>query len=137
MWPCLHFSLDLICTGFFFAQRGYSILWHGLHHLHLRWKHIKSTVSRTTKPASLIPIFNAYIMYIFATKKKISSPPPPYTQLFTDLTSLYMNHLASRVTYQNISPEVTRKPWRVMSPDSEGRGWQCGDMWYMLCGILK
>ena len=26
----------------------------------------------------------------------------------------------SRVTYQNISPEVTRKPWRVKSPDAEG-----------------
>ena len=27
--------------------------------------------------------------------------------------------MASRVTYQNISPEVTRKPWSVMSPDAE------------------
>ena len=27
--------------------------------------------------------------------------------------------MASRVTYQNISPEVTRKPWRVMSPDAD------------------
>ena len=26
--------------------------------------------------------------------------------------------MASRVTYQNVSPEVTRKPWRVMSPDA-------------------
>ena len=25
--------------------------------------------------------------------------------------------MASRVTYKNISPEVTRNPWRVMSPD--------------------
>ena len=43
--------------------------------------------------------------------------------------------MASRVTNQNINPEVTRKPWplmspdadtkalaRVMSPDAEGRG---------------
>ena len=30
-------------------------------------------------------------------------------------------HMASRVTYQNISPEVARNPWRVMSPDAEGR----------------
>ena len=29
-------------------------------------------------------------------------------------------HMASRLTYQNISPEVTRKPWRVMPPDAEG-----------------
>ena len=28
--------------------------------------------------------------------------------------------MVSRVTYQNISPEVTRKPWRVLSPDAEG-----------------
>ena len=27
--------------------------------------------------------------------------------------------MASRVTNQNISPEVIRKPWRVMSPDAE------------------
>ena len=27
--------------------------------------------------------------------------------------------MASRVTYQNINPEVTRKPLRVMSPDAE------------------
>ena len=38
------------------------------------------------------------------------------------LLPLYIYHMASRVTYQNISPEVTRKPWRVMSPDAEGRG---------------
>ena len=28
--------------------------------------------------------------------------------------------MASRVTYHNISPSVTRKHWRVMSPDAEG-----------------
>ena len=28
--------------------------------------------------------------------------------------------MASRVTYQNISPEVTRKSWRVMSTDAGG-----------------
>ena len=27
--------------------------------------------------------------------------------------------MASSVTYQNISTKVTRKPWRVMSPDAE------------------
>ena len=34
---------------------------------------------------------------------------------------LYIYHMASRVTYRNVSPEVTRKPWRVMSPDAEVR----------------
>ena len=34
---------------------------------------------------------------------------------------LYIYHMASRVTYQNISPEVTRKPWRVISPDAMNR----------------
>ena len=34
------------------------------------------------------------------------------------MLTLYIYHMASRVTYQNISPEVTRKPWRVMSPDA-------------------
>ena len=38
-------------------------------------------------------------------------------------TTLYIYHMASRVTYQNIIPGVTQKPWRVMSPDAEGRGW--------------
>ena len=37
--------------------------------------------------------------------------------------TLYIYHMASRVTYQNISPEVTRKPWRVMSPSAFGIGW--------------
>ena len=37
--------------------------------------------------------------------------------------TIYIYHMASRETYQNISPEVTRKPCRVMSPDAEGRGW--------------
>ena len=32
--------------------------------------------------------------------------------------TLYIYHMASRVTYQNISLEVTRKPWRVTSPDA-------------------
>ena len=36
--------------------------------------------------------------------------------------TLYIYHMALRVTYQNISPEVTRKLWRVMLPDAEGRG---------------
>lgn len=27
----------------------------------------------------------------------------------------------SRVTYQNINPEVTQKLWRIMSPNAEGR----------------
>ena len=35
---------------------------------------------------------------------------------------LHIYHMASRVTYQNIIPEVTQKPWHVMSPDAEGRG---------------
>ena len=33
---------------------------------------------------------------------------------------IYIFHMDSRVTYQNISPEVTRKPLRVMSPDAAG-----------------
>ena len=28
--------------------------------------------------------------------------------------------MTSRVIYENISPEVTRKPWRVMLPDAGG-----------------
>ena len=36
----------------------------------------------------------------------------------SDTSILYIYHMASRVTYQNISPEVTRKPWRLMSPDA-------------------
>ena len=40
-----------------------------------------------------------------------------------DIMTLYIHHMASRMTYRNISPEVTRKLWRVMSPDAEGRGW--------------
>ena len=41
-------------------------------------------------------------------------------------------HMSSRVTYQNISPEVTRKPWRFMSPFGiasafvSPRGWYSG-----------
>ena len=31
--------------------------------------------------------------------------------------------MASRVTYQNMSPGVTRKLWCVMSPDAAGRWW--------------
>ena len=34
---------------------------------------------------------------------------------------LYIYHMASKKTYQNISPEVTRKPQRDMSSDAEGR----------------
>lgn len=30
--------------------------------------------------------------------------------------------MASGATYQYICPEVTVKPWSVMSPDVEGRG---------------
>ena len=33
---------------------------------------------------------------------------------------LYIYHTASRGTHQNISPEVTQEPWRIMSPDAEG-----------------
>ena len=40
----------------------------------------------------------------------------------TEWLILYKYHMASRETYQNISPEMTRKPWLVMSPDAEGRG---------------
>ena len=69
---------------------------------------------------------------------------------------LYIYHMASRVTYQNISPEVTRKPWHVMSPNTKGKGWHYApgllchheaniligiyawkDMWCMLCSIIK
>ena len=34
---------------------------------------------------------------------------------------IYINRMGSRVTstYQNISPEVTRKPWRGISPDPD------------------
>ena len=32
----------------------------------------------------------------------------------------YIYHMAFRVIYQNINPQVTRKPWRGMSPDAEG-----------------
>ena len=35
-------------------------------------------------------------------------------------TILFIYQMDSRVTYQNISSELTRKPWRVMSPDAEG-----------------
>lgn len=30
--------------------------------------------------------------------------------------------MASNATYQQICPELTRKPWSVLSPDDEGRG---------------
>ena len=33
--------------------------------------------------------------------------------------------MASRVTYQNISPEVRRKPLHIMSPDAESPGMLC------------
>ena len=33
--------------------------------------------------------------------------------------------MASRVTYQNISPEVRRKPWHILSPDAESPGTLC------------
>ena len=40
-------------------------------------------------------------------------------KLISEKSTLYIYHMASRVTYQNISPEVTRKPWRVMSPNAD------------------
>jgi hypothetical protein len=33
-----------------------------------------------------------------------------------------IQNMTSRAIYQNISPEVAGKPWRVISPDAEGRG---------------
>ena len=51
-----------------------------------------------------------------------------YQYAFNELLGVLLNariyHMAlnSRVTYQNISPEVTRKPCRVMLPNAEGRG---------------
>jgi hypothetical protein len=43
-------------------------------------------------------------------------------QKFTMNATLYIHYMTWRAIYQNIFPEVTGKPWRVMSPDAEGRG---------------
>ena len=48
-------------------------------------------------------------------------PHQMISQYTVDKT-LYIYHIASRVTYHNICPEVTEKPWSVMLPDAEGRG---------------
>lgn len=42
--------------------------------------------------------------------------------LYVDTCSLYIKYMVSRSTYLNICPEVTGKPWKVMSPDTEDRG---------------
>ena len=36
--------------------------------------------------------------------------------------------MASRATYQNICPEVTGKPWSIMSPNAESPGVLCRPM---------
>jgi hypothetical protein len=38
------------------------------------------------------------------------------------MDTIYIYYMTSRVIYQNIFPQVTGKPWSVMSPDAEGRG---------------
>ena len=34
--------------------------------------------------------------------------------------TIYIYHMASRVTYQNINPEVTQKPWQLCHPMPKG-----------------
>ena len=48
------------------------------------------------------------------------SPSQSESTILQESIILYVYHMAWRVTYQNIRPEVTRKLWRVMSPDAEG-----------------
>lgn len=34
---------------------------------------------------------------------------------------LNIHYMASMATYQNVCPEVTQRPWSVMSPNAEGQ----------------
>ena len=82
-----------------------------------RWRHVVNGVSKYVFGGGGSSIWIKYTQFHFLSRM--------YFLLPNILLTLYIYHMASRVTYQNISPEVTRKPWRVMSPDAdaEGRGW--------------
>ena len=61
----------------------------------------------------------------------LSDSPDIYLDCTLNITHiiLYIYHMALRVIYQHINPEVTRKPWRVMAHDAEGNFWiflKCG-----------
>ena len=67
-----------------------------------------------------LKIYIIYILYQYVTFLN------KFSRYVTNVI-IYIYHMASRVTYQNISPEATRKPWRVVSPDAEGQGFRITD----------
>ena len=95
----------------------------------MHWRNLKILFSWITRPVSTkLRTNHLWVMGISvccSSEESFNSHKGNngYYLLLTNYMILYIYHIVSRVTFQNISPSLTRKPWRVMSSNAKGKGW--------------